>query len=62
MTGYIYNVETNEIVVIIEGEDNASIEDKANDMGYMGVDEYGLAYSDNELIETNNTETVSAKK
>mgnify|MGYP005997898675 CR=1 FL=1 len=62
MKGYIYNVDSNEIVVIIEGENNEEIEAKAEELNYMGVDEYGLVYNNNELTETDWTETVSAKK
>lgn len=62
MKGYIYNVDSNEIVVIINGSSNDEIENKADELGYMGVDEYGLAYSDTELTETESTETVNAKK
>lgn len=49
MKAYIYNVETNEVVLIINADSNASCESLANDLGYMGVDQYGLAYSDNGL-------------
>jgi len=47
--GYIYNVETNVIVAIIVGDSNNTVENKANDLGYMGVDEYGLTYNDSGL-------------
>lgn len=50
MKGYIYNVDTMEIIALIEGVDNNDIECKANELGYMGVDEYGLTYSDSGLV------------
>ena len=34
-----------EVVVIISGETNEQCEAKAEELGYMGVDEYGLTYS-----------------
>ena len=52
MKGYIYNVETKAIVITIFGESNKEIERKASDLGYMGVDEYGLQYSDSGLHYT----------
>ena len=60
MKAYVYNVETNEIVVVIEGENNDQCEAKAAELNYMGTDEYGLTYSDNELIRTEWTEEVAA--
>jgi hypothetical protein len=50
MKGYIYKVETNEIIAQIEGGSNADIESQAEEMGYMGMDEFGLSYTDNGLI------------
>lgn len=65
MKAYVYNVETKEVVVIISGETNEQCEAKANDMGYMGVDEYALTYSPafgsvGGVVETEHTETVDA--
>ena len=60
MKAYVYNVETNEIVVVIEGESNEACEAKAHELNYMGVDEYGLTYTDAELEMTEWTEEVSA--
>lgn len=62
MKAFVYNVETNEIVVVIEGETNQACEAKADELNYMGVDEYGLTYTnaDNSLTETEYTEFVSA--
>lgn len=61
MTGYIYNVDTSEIIVVIEGsESNDQIEAKAADMGYSYSDEYALTYTRNGLIETTSTEYVEA--
>ncbi|MDW1542448.1 hypothetical protein [Vibrio sp. YT-17] len=65
MKAYVYNVETMEVVVVISGETNEQCEAKANDMGYMGVDEYGLTYSPafgsvDGLVETEYTEEVEA--
>lgn len=59
MIGYIYNID-GEIVVKIQGESNGAIEAKAEALGYMGVDEYALAYNCNGLAETAYTETVEA--
>jgi len=56
MKAYIYNTETNEVVATIDGESNEACEAKADDLGYMGVDEYGLSYNDNDLSETARTE------
>lgn len=60
MQAYIYNVDSNEILVIIDGENNEEIEATAAFLNYS-EDEHGLAYSDNELTETEHTETVKAK-
>tara|TARA_R110002012_G_scaffold322055_1_gene554341 strand:+ start:3894 stop:4079 length:186 start_codon:yes stop_codon:yes gene_type:complete len=56
MKAYIYNVDTNEVIATIEGEDNDSIESKADDLNYMGVDEYGLSYTCFDLIISSDTE------
>lgn len=61
MNAYIYNADTNEIIAIIEAETYEQCESIANDMGYMGTDEYGLSYNDNSLAKTIDTETVSLK-
>ena len=45
MKAYVYNVETLEVVLTINGETNEQCESKANDMGYMGVDDYALTYN-----------------
>ena len=58
MTGYVYSVDTREIVVIIEGDDDEKVQEKADNLGFMGVDEYGFQYNANELIKTTNTETI----
>ena len=55
MNAYIYNTDTMEVVAIINGETNEQCEDKASENGFMGVDEYGLCYSPNELEITNDT-------
>jgi hypothetical protein len=53
MIGYIYNTDTNKIICEIYGADNNVIENKANEMGYMGCDEYGLTYTRNQLAFAN---------
>jgi hypothetical protein len=60
MKGYIYNVETKEVVLEIAGESNKEIEAAADARGYTGVDEYGLSYNDNGLFHTIDTEYVEA--
>lgn len=59
MKAYIYNVETNQIAVVIEGESNATIEAEAERQNY-DQDVFGLTYSDAGLIETHETELVAA--
>lgn len=59
-TGYIYNVDTNHIVLIIIGDNNESVEKKADELNFLGVDEYGLSYVSYGLIETSDTERVTA--
>jgi hypothetical protein len=55
MNAYIYNVETNEIAVIVDGESNEEIESYASE---FDTDLYGLSYTDFSLLETSETETV----
>jgi len=43
--GYIYSTDINEIICEIHGVDNQDIEETANEMGFMGVEEYGLTYT-----------------
>ncbi len=50
MTMYVYDLETMEIVAEIEGADNAECERQFVDDGWV-MDEYGGAYSKNELVE-----------
>ncbi len=45
MKGYIYNTDSFEVVAIITGDSNADVENAAEKMGYMGVDEYALTYT-----------------
>lgn len=49
MTLYIYNVETNEIVMTIEGNTNAECESKALEANY-DQDVYGWTYTIEGLI------------
>ena len=44
MKAYIYNVDTNEVIVEIIGDDNQSIEAKFDELNY-DLDQYGLTYS-----------------
>lgn len=60
MKGYVYNVDSSEIVVVINGAGNDDIEAKATDLNYLGEDEYGLSYSDHGLTETEHTEHVDS--
>lgn len=60
MKGYIYNVDTKEVILEIVGDSSKVIEDAAAARGYMGFDEYGLSYTDNCLYHTSDTETVEA--
>ena len=65
MKAYVYNVETMEVVVAINGETNEQCEAKAAEMGYMGSDEYGLTYtpafeSNDGLVESDTDEEVQA--
>ena len=45
MTGYIYNIDTMELIIAISGRSNQDIENQAEELGYMGTDEYGLTYT-----------------
>ncbi len=45
MKGYIYDVEKKNVVTVIAGATNTKIENKAQDLGFLGSDEYGLTYS-----------------
>lgn len=47
---FIYNTDTMVITAIIVGDDNKAIEDKAADLGFMGVDEFGVTYTAETLI------------
>lgn len=65
MKAYVYNTESMEVVAVISGETNEQCELKAAEMGYMGVDEYGLTYSpafgtSDGLIECDDAEEVQA--
>lgn len=44
MKGYVYNLDTYELVAVINGDDNDSIESAFEDLGY-DTDLYGLTYS-----------------
>lgn len=56
MSAYVYNVESKEIVLVINAETNEKCESIAEDNGYMGCDEYGLSYSNEGLSETKFTD------
>jgi hypothetical protein len=61
MIGYIYSTDTNEIICEIHGVDNDDVESKANEMGYMGCDEYGLTYTRGQMaFETGHDYQVTA--
>jgi len=62
MDAYIYNIDTKEILAIITGESNKVCEAKAEELNYMGSNEYGICYMDNELTETNDTEYYMVKQ
>jgi len=61
MNAYIYSVDSMEVVAIIAGDTNKECEAKAEELNYMGVDEYGLAYSNNGLTTTDDTEEHDTK-
>lgn len=48
MKAYVYNVETNEVVFVAEGETNQDCESQCE--VYMGEDEYALTYSEFGLV------------
>lgn len=52
-TQYVYNLK-NEIVCVIEGTQDFC-ETICCELGFMGVDEYGVCYTDNTLEYTDNT-------
>ncbi|ELO1828654.1 hypothetical protein QXB71_003933 [Vibrio cholerae] len=45
MKAYVYNTESKKVVAIISGETCEQCEAKAAEMGFMGMDEYGLTYT-----------------
>lgn len=45
MIAYIYNTDTMDLVTTLKGESNQDVENQAQKLGYMGVDEFGLIYS-----------------
>lgn len=44
-TMYIYRTEDNVVVARIHGETNEAIEAKADDLNYMGSDDFGATYT-----------------
>jgi hypothetical protein len=58
MTMYIYEVESNEVVAIINAEDNAACESIATDRGYE-QDALGWIYNDNGLVHTQETVEIN---
>lgn len=44
-TLYIYSTETNTVVARIHGESNEACESKADELNYMGKDDFGSTYS-----------------
>lgn len=44
-TLYIYSTETNTVVARIHGESNEACEAKAEELGFMGSDDFGGTYS-----------------
>lgn len=44
-TLYIYSTETNTVVARIHGESNEACEAKADELNYMGSDDFGATYS-----------------
>ncbi|WP_119298780.1 hypothetical protein [Vibrio cholerae] len=45
MKAYVYNTESKKVVAIISGETCEQCEAKTAEMGFMGMDEYGLTYT-----------------
>ena len=60
MNGFIYSVESNEVIVVIKGSNNSDIEIMAGELGFMGSDEYALAYTMEGLEETLHTDYKAA--
>jgi hypothetical protein len=55
---YIYNQDTNEIVIIVNGETNEECETKAAELNYP-QDQYAWSYTKgNELFETTETKEI----
>ena len=54
MKAYISNTETKTVIAVIGGQFHDDIEEKANELGYMGVDEYQLTYGDYGLNKYDN--------
>lgn len=61
MKGYIYNTNNSQMVYVIDGVNNSDIEHKAERLGYMGADEYGLSYTANGLIDDLSAEEAAVK-
>ncbi len=58
---FIYNVETKEVVAIVNGETNEECEEKA--FNYLGVDEYAGTYTPafgtvDGLVESDDAEVI----
>ena len=45
MKAYVYDTGTDEIVAIITGDSSEACQSKAEELNYMGSDEYALTYS-----------------
>ena len=56
----IYSTESNEVIAVISAESNEACENKADELNFLGADEYGATYSDMSENETTHTEYVSA--
>ena len=61
MKAYIYNVETNEVALVIDGDNQDMIEREINSQNY-DTDIYGVAFSNLFLTETDSTEYVLLDK
>ncbi len=61
MKAYIYNVETNEIALVIDGDNHSMIEREISNQNY-DYDVYSVAFSSLLLNETVNTEYVLLDK
>lgn len=61
MKAYIYNVETNEVAVVIDADTHNMIDDEIANQNYDS-DMYGVTFSPTGLTETDTTDYVILDK